>query len=100
MPKASILSLKSALQDARNQFVVCASESLKGVKASGLVRACEATHEYVDSPMEFHRGEDDQSKAPFQMRHCQKRRRPHERGRKHLYERQDGHRGRLSRLKY
>jgi hypothetical protein len=42
---------------------VCASGSLKGVKASSLARASEATHEYVDSPMEFHRGEDDRSKA-------------------------------------
>jgi hypothetical protein len=37
------------------------------------VRACEATHENVDSPMEFHRGEDDRSEAPFQTRHCQKK---------------------------
>jgi hypothetical protein len=41
--------------------MVHVSGSLKGVKASSLARACEATHEYVDSPMEFHRGEDDRS---------------------------------------
>jgi hypothetical protein len=61
--EASILSLYSASQDARKHLVVCASGSLKGVKASSLARACEATHEYIDSPMEFHRGEDDQSEA-------------------------------------
>jgi hypothetical protein len=84
----------------RKHWNVRASGSLKGVKASYLMRACEATHENVDSPMEFHRGQDDRSEAPFQMRHRRKRRRPHERGREHLYERQDGHRSRLSRLKY
>jgi hypothetical protein len=67
----------------RKHWNVCASGSLKGIKVSCLARACEATHEIVDSPMEFHRGEDDRSEAPFPTRH---RRRTHEWGRKHLYE--------------
>jgi hypothetical protein len=34
----------------KNLWDVCASGSLKGIKASCLARACEATHENVDSP--------------------------------------------------
>jgi hypothetical protein len=33
--------------------VVCASGSLKGVKASGLARACEATHDTSTCPWSF-----------------------------------------------
>jgi hypothetical protein len=64
-PKASILYLKSDSQDARNQFVVCASGSLKGVKASGLAKACEATHEYIDSPWSFTEGRTTKAKHRF-----------------------------------
>jgi hypothetical protein len=56
--KASILSLKSASQDAQNQLVVTASGSLKGVKASGLARACEDP-QIRRLAHGVHRGEDD-----------------------------------------
>jgi hypothetical protein len=48
-------------------------------------------------PWKFTKGRTTEAKQPFQTRHRWKRQRPHERGRKHLYEQRDGHRSRLSR---
>jgi hypothetical protein len=63
MPKASILSLYSALQDAQRKLEVRRGRWRASKRLSSLPRAREATHEYVDSPMEIHKGEDDQSEA-------------------------------------
>jgi hypothetical protein len=53
------------LQNARNQIVGCALGSLKGVEASGLARACEATHDTSTRPWSFTDGRTTKAKHRF-----------------------------------
>jgi hypothetical protein len=88
--EASILSLFGASQDARKQLVVTTvgvAEGRQSVRPAWLGRVKRPMNMSTRPFSEIHVGEDDQSEAAVSDKASPKRRRPHERGRKHLYER-------------